>query len=69
MLSLKMPQTRRSEVIGVMDRKGVLCDGGLVAGILCWANKVLAVGTQVGCGTVKLSNSDPGGTVFDMSLE
>ena len=56
-------------MIGVMDRKGVLCGMELVAGILRWLNTVLAVGTQVGCGTVKLSNRDPGGTVFDMSSE
>ena len=69
MLSLLMPQTRRSQVIGVMDGKGVLCGRVGVAGIRCWVNKVLVVGTQVGCGTVKISNSDPGGTVFDMSSE
>jgi hypothetical protein len=46
-----------------MDGKGVLCGRVGVAGIRCWVNKVLVVGTQVGCGTVKISNSDPGGTV------
>jgi hypothetical protein len=64
MLLLRMPQTCRSQVIGVMDRKGVLCGRVGVAEI--W-DKVLIVGTQVGCGTVKISNSDPGGMVFGMS--
>ena len=69
MLSLRMPQTCRSHVIGVMDKKGVRCGRGVVTGIRCWVNGVLAVGTQVGCGTVKLSNSNPGGTEFVMLSE